>query len=742
MDLTAHDLAAADATLAAIDGAVDWMQRPRNAARLGEQGAAIEREVRRGRVAARRLRESAGRPMAVAVFGPSQAGKSHLISVLARKGDTLLARFDGLPAPLGYIDRINPDKGKEATGLVTRFTLRPAPSPPGFPVHLRLLGHADVIKILANTWFFEGNPGRYETWPERDAILAHVEAFRGIAGPAVRNGLDIDDVWDIEDYLARSVAESELTKRLKSAGFWQAAATIVPRLDIDRLGAFFAPLWGRHAPLTDLYLRLVRGLERLGFCRDAFVPIEAIDVTGTGQQSIIDVEALTRLAMPDADPMKIRSDSGIETELPRPVVTALAAELRIVIDEKPFDFFDHTDLLDFPGYRGRGLPGDADGGEDGPVGLARAFATQPAATIRDMMLRGKVEYLFQRYAAEQEISAMLLCLKESNMDIRQLPEVIARWVEATHGRVAAREGVAPLLYVVLTRFDMHFEAKSSDESLGLGARFHGRLDASLLKPFGSADGWLRNWANGAPFRNTFLMRNPNIRNMAIFDFDGLREQRVKPEQEAWIARLRAAFLATEEVNLHLADPARAFDEMMRLNDGGAGYIARSLAPVCRPTLKSAQIRARLTALRSRLGDLLGHFHVSTDLDERLAERRKVADRVLEDLYACDERHRLGSLIRAFMIDGGRLADHLHQAEFRRPPAEAPAAEELRPVIAAAPMARRPRPGARFRRHGTGPRPRRRQILRPGTRHRRRTDRPHAGPRRDRGLARRPVRPGP
>ena len=47
------------------------------------------------------------------------------------------------------------------------------------------------------------------------------------------------------------------------------------------------------------------------------------------------------------------SDRSEEAELPRSLICALTAELSVAIAEKPWDFFDHTDLLDFPGARSR-----------------------------------------------------------------------------------------------------------------------------------------------------------------------------------------------------------------------------------------------------------------------------------------------------------------------------------------------------------------------------------------------------
>ncbi|WP_152045826.1 virulence factor SrfC family protein [Aureimonas psammosilenae] len=662
--MTAHgDLgSSARAVGEAARGGLDWLAAPGNRALVGAHGPRVERELRLGAVLARRLADAAERPMAVAVFGASQVGKSHLISVLARKGDALFARFPGMAEPVNYITTINPDRGKEATGLVTRFTVRPSPpGPAGFPVHLRLLGHGDIVKILANAYFFDGMPGRYETWPEREEIEAFLTPFRAEAlGATGANGLSVEDVWDLEDYFRKHLGEFELTKRLGS--FWHLAAEIAPRLALPRLAEFLSLLWGRHRAITDVYLMLVSGLQRLGFAAEAYAPFAAIDIRTPGAKSILDVEALNDLVDADAPRLTLSTAAGIGADLPRPVVTALTAELVMTLAEKPWDFFERTDLLDFPGYRTRGLPQGGDGEETG--GLAAHLAASPRETIAALILRGKVEYLFQRYAAEQEITAMLLCVKESNLDVAQLADVVANWVGTTHGpRPADRVSKVPLLFFVFTRFDLHFEKKTSDSAMGLATRFEGRMLASLLKPFGSGnETWVRRWTPDATFRNSYLMRNPNVMNGEMFAFEGQREIAVRPDRTEWVAALRQGFVEAPGVRDHFADPVLAFDEMMRLNDGGAGHIARNLAPVCDPAVKKRQVSDRLSRLVAGLIQCLRPFYTATDLDKRLLERQAVARRVAEALYHCGEHHgRFGTLLGGLTVDAAIISDRLYES---------------------------------------------------------------------------------
>ena len=86
----------ARATADAAQRALQWFNDAANAGSVGQEQRALNREFRRFATAARKLEQAVARPMCVGVFGPSQAGKSYLVSVLARPGEKpLIADFDG-----------------------------------------------------------------------------------------------------------------------------------------------------------------------------------------------------------------------------------------------------------------------------------------------------------------------------------------------------------------------------------------------------------------------------------------------------------------------------------------------------------------------------------------------------------------------------------------------------------------------------------------------------------------------
>src|SRR6516225_7709706 len=142
-----HNLAAACAnTSAAITEALGWVRNDVNARRISSVRPTLDRELRRAFIEADRLTKAIERPMCVGVFGPSQAGKSYLISALARRQtERVLVAFDAIAPGLDFVRQINPEGGRESTGLVTRFSMRRLTAPSGYPVAVRLLSQPEVV---------------------------------------------------------------------------------------------------------------------------------------------------------------------------------------------------------------------------------------------------------------------------------------------------------------------------------------------------------------------------------------------------------------------------------------------------------------------------------------------------------------------------------------------------------------------------------------------------------------------
>ena len=183
MDLARHCRELAETSRSA--GA--WLQD--NAELVGNERAALQKDLRHAARFFGKCEQAARRKMCVGVFGPSQSGKSYLISALASDADkVLLADFCG--QTFNFIKDINPEGGKESTGLVTRFTTTP---PEGvteaYPIRLRLLSETDVARVLANTYYADCD---HKDAPNAEALAKELESLQGRAQSApVPGGMKI-----------------------------------------------------------------------------------------------------------------------------------------------------------------------------------------------------------------------------------------------------------------------------------------------------------------------------------------------------------------------------------------------------------------------------------------------------------------------------------------------------------------------------------------------------------------------
>ena len=478
-----------EAGVRTLGGVDEWVRA--NPQTVGSSGEALLRESNRLARALRKEAATAARKMCVGVFGPSQSGKSYLISALAQDADgSLLAALGEESAD--FIRDINPAGGKESTGLVTRFTLTPGDAPAGFPVKLRLLSELDLVKLLANTYYADC---RHLTPPDEEAIAARVdELAKRAKGAPWRAPFDEDDMLDLKDYVTRNFRADAGVQKLEHL-YWPKAVHAAGRLAPADRAALFELLWDEAKPFTGLYLRLRDVLDALGHPDEAFCGKEALLPR---ESSIIDVETLRGLGEgSDAGTLELVTRDGRRVTAARAEAAALTAELAITMRHKPDDFFEHTDLLDFPGYRSRLKTDD----------VARELA-QPDQ-LRQFFLRGKVAYLFERYKTDLELTSMLLCIGPSNQEVQDLPAVISDWVSDAAGKSPElRRGRRTTLFLVLTKFDMEFEKKKG--ALDDETRWSNRLHASLLDFFGKQHDWPEQWTPDRPFDNTFWLRNPKF----------------------------------------------------------------------------------------------------------------------------------------------------------------------------------------------------------------------------------------
>ncbi|ABC23948.1 putative virulence factor [Rhodospirillum rubrum] len=642
-----------------------WIDALRESApSVSLQAESLSNAARRARLACKRLAHAADRNNCVGVFGPSQAGKSYLVSALARtKGGRLTIRLGA--ESRDFLREINPPGDRESTGLVTRFTIHANDIDPAYPVELRLLSETDVVKILANSFFQDFDPNSMTIAPlEEDDIRAALREAAAAATAKPAAHLTEIALFELDEYFHQNFKKR--IGALDRADFWAGLIRHGGRLPIAARARLFSVLWGRVEAFTKLYIHLAGALEAIGNPEEARAAISGLIPREIGSppraNSIIDVAVLNRLGTSEdgSDPIAllpvVAGKSGAPVSLPRATLTALIAEVRLVIEHQPWPFFEHTDLLDFPGARSRlkllQMPKEAE---------------EEARQTRELYLRGKIAYLFQRYTDELELTSMLLCMPPSVAEVKDLAMMVRSWINVTHGETPAkRKAVRNALFLVLTKHDLEFLEKGGETPDSRAGKWDRRLHASLLELYGKDD-WPGDW-DGKPFDNTVFLRNPSMKQVHLMRYrDEATLDEEGPVDSPVFREYRDAFLASADVARHFADKTAVWDAAMTANDGGVAYLVDRLVAVLDPGLKRHQASERLATTARALEEPLRAFHYAEGDEAKRAKDAALVDlrrRLFSQIRESDHRS-FAALLAGLMADPAQVRGlYMNVAEMR------------------------------------------------------------------------------
>ncbi|MGY6216116.1 putative virulence factor [Methylolobus aquaticus] len=635
--------------------ALDWVAAVRgNSQRLDREADGLNETLRRSRNLARRLGAAAQRPFSAGVFGMSQAGKSYLISSLARAADgRLQTLLDG--QRVDFIGHLNPPGGgKEATGLVTRFTRRPGSAPAGHPVELTLFSEADLVKILGNSFFNDFDRERVAFDTDQDslrALLAQVERFRQ---PAPTGGLDGDAVVDLIDYFERRYGKSFAPLR---SDYWPRVLELAPYLAAEHRAELLSVLWGRIPDLTRAYLTLRNALQQLAHAGVVYAPLEAL-VAGAGDtlswrpDSILNVDVLDRLGRADSETIAVRpaAEGQVlgEVRIARPVLAALTAEIRFELADSPvIDLLEEIDLLDFPGYRGRLEIGDLDE-------VRKQLKRDDVDPVGQLILRAKVAYLFERYTEDQEMNVLLMCTRcDSQIEVTSLAPALSTWVHSTQGESPALRGTRPPgLVWVITQLDRRLEPKPGQTVAQQQQEWSNMIHITLLERFAQSD-WLQAWSEDKPFDNVFLVRKPGmLRSAFTIDAQGQETGFLSDEERQRLQQQREYFVGSDAVMRHVRDPVAAWEAMLGINDGGMQRLADYLRAVCKLQAKWDRIGEQVVAVRKEIGEhrLLPYFQ--SEGAGEVERKRQSAERLYQAVVNAPDG--FGELLYRLQPDGELL----------------------------------------------------------------------------------------
>ena len=584
----------------------------------------------------RKLRRAWGRRQSVGLFGPSQAGKSFLVGALLSHelGSLKVMARD---REVDFLKEINPAKGVESTGTVTRFTasINSAALRKG-DFYCELLPLEGVLQSMATGFLVECTSPPLDV----DRVERTLREARLQAGPAAPASYARawETVWlDLtRKYQDRHPYLNELRRHPAMRAGAQLGAEVTTTAGWILV---FSLLWGGPGyakDLDSLMRTLVQGVEQLGHAEAVEVALEHVRASSDAP-SVIDASCLNALGSSrtvvmattcEANPRDVALDPG--------VLAALIAEIRLPLKSVPGSLLERADLLDFPGGRAlKGINGF------GPTELN----TGKLENAIEVYKRGKLTFLFEQYSLDREITALLLCSPgPTKPEAIQLQSQVESWLQIRHGSATPKdpkEIETPGLFIALTKFDMSLGALRSDNAKD---RWDSRVQEACIDFWARGNGsWILNWGRqGRPFANLFWIRNPYADQM----------QALKPGEPDY-ETVKQGYLQSRAVSTFITNAEEKWlavegTESTGLPKSGVGLLAQHLRQKMSEDIKAKELASEVRAIRSELLSVLKALTPSRDEAEEVARKLEDAKQLVSAVEAEMSRRCTGAVFGEFV----------------------------------------------------------------------------------------------
>lgn len=551
---------------------------------------------------------------AIAAFGESQKGKSYVIStLLSSKGKQFIVT-DKNGKSYNFIEELNPHTNNtEATGVVTRFTSSCEVYDEDFPIRVRLLSIADILQILCDTAYQDV---KNHIIVEKESIndyMAMIER-KYENGPDIQGYLDEDDVFNIREYVERYMQNGAL--ELLNSNFFDVLGLCISKIQPKEWPSIMSKLWYDNSEITNLFQRLLEGYQIVNFATYVNIPISALLNSNTTLMSSACLQKLVEM-----HPIVGNTDLNNGTDILfqdgntnrkingfcKSVLSAMTAEIVFQIPEDTLSeqmrfhlegitdemekshliahgwnqtvtkgFLRNVDILDFPGARSR-------------LDINESQIQEELS--RQMVLRGKVSYLFNKYSDEKLINVLMLCHDFEQTGQAAMPPILSKWVSNNIGIDAKSrteyidKSVVSPLFIIATKFnvDMRVDVNNTGNEQ-IENRWYDRFTKVLYGQvlMATSNDWFDHWTLNGSFKNTFLLRDfkySGERGNRLFNgFTEFGEERTENDVE-FHHRVKESFTQSSDVKRFFSDPDVAWDSACTLNNDGAIRIIQKLAIV-------------------------------------------------------------------------------------------------------------------------------------------------------------------
>lgn len=612
-----------------------------------------------------------------AVYGESQVGKSYLINSLLSTPTTPFV-ISNKGRNYSFIDEINPSGGKntkvESTGVVTRFTIKDDGNEKMKEfVKIRNLSVVDLILLILDSYYNDVSINMDDSLSAED-IKSKLEEKRNLFSPRkkIQTIITEDDIQDIEDYIREVIGNN--AKVILDSKFCSYIAPIIQYVPYTNWVDVFGLLWNNNGELNHLFSFLINEYQKLDFQTEVYVPFDAV-LADRGTILKIDwldtVCGLKRDMGKDDAFTDIYDKSGnrLASNFSKGSLSALIAELTFVLPPKLAKercFLENMDLLDFPGARSR----------------EKYKEQQLQEVLPQVLRRGKVAYLFNKYSRSFQISSVLFCHHNDQKVEPSIGDAINDWIGLAIGSTPEKrteflkdtKGISPLFFIA-TKFNLELQREKNEshqhpEKLGSHWKRFDTVIPEIIKP----NHWMENWVvPGGLFRTQYFQNIYLLRDFYWSGknqvFDGYRdgkspspekEVHLYPDYPEFLDDLKKSFLNHPFVKRHFEYPEQAWNDVATLNCDGSKVIIQKLNEIA-GVLNSARKNRYLKLLAKIQKDLLrrlGVYYVPDEQEENNLRVRKIIGEIKLslELSVGSDAETFGRIIDSLMVPSDSIRD--------------------------------------------------------------------------------------
>lgn len=618
----------------------------------------------------------------IAIFGQSQVGKSYLVQNLTKAEDAkfLTIKASSKDQQLNFLTEINPDGGKESTGLVTRFTTKEIDDDPSFPIKLDVFGQLDIASIFLNAFWSDlkdYDESVYEV--EQDHIK---QLFSDLSTQNKTEGINENDTFFFIKYIEANFRDTTLYHNLRRIGYFrdlEKKLHLIPSSERWRILHF---LWGRNKFFTQMFKELSEKIGDLDFQQELRVELAAITPNTT---TIIDVERVREVLQADKsnDIVRVKLKNGSIVEILRSYLSILSKEVQLQLsntfeESSKQSFLNTADILDFPGSKSR---------ERIPL---EVFDNNSSEDKLQLFIRGKVSYLFDLYSNQLMVSSLLYCMDDNPPEEKEAPNRLHKWVKMYVGKTPSDRAerlsktkeilqnvglnvnnISPLL-VVFTKFNQEMnnvipgeETKIERHDSKWSARFQENFVNFMSRPVD--DKWINNWSTEEKnFKFIFPVRDPLYSQATFegFETEG-KETKIRQERENAMSTMRTSFTNSEVVNNHTISSEKIWSELSSPNGTGLSYLCEHLKNSSHEYVTITRLQLELNRIQKELLGVLKPYQLSGDLETDLRNANVNSLKVYTALVSIANRddNTMNKILSAMIISDTEIWNLLYAHVF-------------------------------------------------------------------------------